>query len=311
MMARKRKRKGISLVEAVRQFSDEAAAEAWFVHCRWPDGIRCPWCEGDNVTPRKSSRKTPAYRCNPCRRDFTVKTGTLMHDCKLPLSKWAMAFYLLSSNPKGVSSMQLHRDLGITQKCAWHMAHRIRQAWDPWPLRFRGPVEADETYIGGKEGNKHESHRLKQGRGAVRKTPVAGVRDRRTGRVSAAVLQHTISHSMMRFLMRRVRLGATIYTDDHHSWRGFPNHYTVKHSSGEYVRGPAHTNSLESFWATMKRAYVGTYHYMSKKHLPRYVQEFEGRHNLREEDTADQMTLMARSAVGKQLPWRELVKEKS
>ena len=123
-------RKGLSLVRAVKKFSDESKAEAWFVERRWPDGIECPYCDGQNVSPRKSKRVTPVYRCNPCKRDFTVKTGTIMHDSKLKLSTWAIAFYLMSTNLKGVSSMKLHRDLEITQKSAWHLAHRVRETYE-------------------------------------------------------------------------------------------------------------------------------------------------------------------------------------
>ena len=148
-------RKGIGLVKAVREFGDEVKAEAWLVAQRWTDGMRCVYCDSDAVSPRKSSRLTPQYRCKTCRKDFTVKTGTVMEDSKLPLSKWAMAFYLCTTSLKGVSSMKLHRDLEMTQKTAWFLEHRIRETWNGETACFTGPVEADETYIGGKEGNKH------------------------------------------------------------------------------------------------------------------------------------------------------------
>ena len=200
-------RKGIRLMEAVQKFSDEVAAEAWSVERRWPDGICCPYCDGDGVTPRSNGRKTPAYRCNPCKRDFTVKTGTIMHDSKLPLSKWALAFYLFSTNLKGVSSMKLHRELGITQKSAWHLAHRIRETWNDATEQFSGPVEVDETFIGGKERNKHASKRQNAGRGTVGKTAVAGVRDRSTNQVSAAVIPGTDRPTLQAFVGKRVPQG--------------------------------------------------------------------------------------------------------
>ncbi len=304
-------RKGMTLVQAVQEFSDEAKAEAWFVARRWPDGITCPYCDGDKVSPRANGRKTPAYRCNPCKRDFTVKTGTIMHDSKLPLSKWAIAFYLANTNLKGVSSMKMHRDLGITQKTAWHLVHRIREVWldeGGEEQRFAGPVEADETYISGKEGNKHESRKLRAGRGAVGKTAVAGVKDRATNEVDASVVERTDGPTLREFVHQRTEPTATVYTDEAAAYRRLNRyHEAVAHSAGEYVREQAHTNGIESFWALLKRGYVGTYHHMSVKHLHRCVAEFEGRHNARPMDTFDQMAAMARDSVGKHLPYAELI----
>ena len=300
-------RKGITLVDAVKRFSDESEAERWFVETRWPDGVVCPFC-GCLNTGRRKNRKPQPYHCRACRKDFSVKTGTLMHGSKLSLGTWAIAYFLFSTSLKGVSSMKLHRDLGITQKSAWHLAHRIRETWeDKKGASFLGPVEVDETYVGGVEGNKHASKKTNAGRGPVGKTAVVGMKDRGTNAVSAVVVRQTDRPTLQSLITEQVEQGAKVYTDDHRSYIGLPNHESVKHSVSEYVNGMAHTNGIESFWALLKRGYHGTYHKMSAKHLQRYVNEFSGRHNARTLDTIDQMELMAQQRVDKPLRYRDLV----
>ena len=305
-------RKGMSLFEALERFGDEAQAEAWFVNQRWPDGIECPYCDSKSISNRKSKRVTPQYHCKDCTKNFTVKTGTIMHDSKLSLSKWVVGFYLFSTNLKGVSSMKLRRDLGITQKNAWHMAHRIRETWNDQTQVMTGTVEVDETYIGGKEANKHASKKLKAGRGTIGKVAVVGIKDRDTNQVKTQVVQQTDRPTLQGFILENTTQDAEVITDEAVAYRGIERkHEAVKHSVGEYVRNQAHTNGIESHWALLKRGYEGTYHQMSEKHLQRYVGEFEGRHNVRPLNTEHQMELMAMRSVGKHLPYAELVAERS
>ena len=302
-------REGLSLVQLTRMFPDDIAAENWFIETRWPDGAVCPSCGSLNVQPRPT-RKPQPFRCRDCRKDFSVKTGTLMHGSKLGFQVWVIAIYLLTTNLKGVSSMKLHRDLGVTQKTAWYLAHRIRETWsDDREVPYPGPVEVDETYMGGKMKNMHK-HKKREARQRpdLGKTIVVGAKDRDTNRVSARVVENVEKPTLHDFVGEKAAEGATVYTDEHRSYPGLKNveHEAVKHSIGEYVRGQAHTNGMESFWSMLKRGYQGTYHKMSPQHLDRYVNEFAGRHNAREADTPDQMAMIARAMTGKRLQYKDL-----
>ena len=307
-------REGISLMEIMDMFPDDDTARKRFEECRWPEGqVYCYDCASINIQHRPAHPRM-THRCRDCKKFFSVKSGTAMHGSKLGYRVWAIAIYLLTTNLKGVSSMKLHRDLGITQKSAWHLAHRLRKGWQGGKAMFDGPVEVDETYVGGLEKNKPTSKRPNQGRGPVNKTGIIGVKERDTGRVKADVLEDGKGETLKKFVRENVVPGATIFTDENRGYvylgdkyGGEYNHMRVKHSAKEYVNGMAHTNGIESFWAMLKRGYHGTYHKMSKKHLNRYVIEFAGRHNLRPLDTKEQMRHIANDLSGQRLRYKDLV----
>ena len=301
-------RQGISLIQLFEMFPDEDAARQWFEETRWPDERACGKC-GSVRTREVPNEKPMPYWCSDCRSYFSVKTGTVMQASNLPLRKWAIAIYLMTTNLKGVSSTKLARDLGIAQKNAWHMTHRIREAMRSEDPLFRGPVEADETYIGGRTRNMHASQRSgRRGRGVPNQTPVAGVLDRETREVSATPVDRVNRATLQGFVEDRTEPTATVYTDE---WAGYTGldrlHEVVRHGVGEYVRDQAHTNGLESFWAELKRGYQGVYHWFSRKHMHRYIGEFEGRHNDRPLDTIDQMTEIIRGMLGRRLRYEDLI----
>ena len=302
-------RKGISLLQLTKMFPDEETAEQWFVQQRWPEGVTCIRCESKNIQVRKT-RKPQPYRCRDCRKDFSVKTGTLLHNSKLTLQQWAFAVYQMSTSLKGTSSMKLHRDLEITQKSAWHVGHRIRSMWN-MSQQVQGPVEVDETYLGGKDENKHANKKSVHGNTYGVKQPVVGMKSRETNQVKAEVVQTVSAKTLQRFVKSNTEDKTQVYSDTHRGYWGLrKDGYAleqVNHSAGEYVRDMAHTNGIESFWAMLKRGYHGTYHKMSTKHLPRYVNEFAGRHNIRPMDTIAQLSNLVNGMEGKRLPYKALV----
>ena len=250
------------------------------------------------------------HRCRDCadRPMFTVRIGSVMEGSKLRYRVWAIGIYLFSTNIKGVSSMRLHRELGIVQKSAWFMLQRLRKAAEMETGIFSGPIEVDETYVGGKRRNMSNRKRASLcGRGPVGKTAVVGAKNRATRRVAAKVVRHTDRATLHGFIGDHTQPGAKVYTDDARAYKGLPNHESVKHSVSEYVRGQAHTNGVESFWSLLKRGYQGIYHKMSPKHLDRYVHEFATRHNIRDADTLEQMQIVVQGMARKRLRYNELI----
>ena len=235
---------------------------------------------GSHRVQSGAKHKTMPFRCRACRKRFSVRSGTVMQHSNPGYQVWAMAIYLFVTSLKSVSSMKLHRDLNIAQNSAWHLSHRIRAALCQEGTGFAGPVEVDETYLGGKRRNRPN---------AVPATDKA---------------------TLQGFVQEHADRQARVYTDKARAYETLPfEHESVKHSVGEYVRGQAHTNGVESFWFMLKRGYYGTFHKLSPKHLDRYVQEFAGRHNLREQDTIDMMGAVVLGMDGKRLKYEDLIRD--
>lgn len=295
----------LSLFEFFEMFPDDASAERWFVEHRWPNGVACPHCQSENIQERTTHPQMP-FRCRAdgCRRFFSAKTDTLMHGSKLGYRKWLMAMYLIVSAKKGISSLDLAAKIKVSERTAWYLNHRIRDAWSTGQTLFAGTVEADETYVGGHDRWRHMDK--KRGRGS--QTPVVGAKERETGKIQTVIAPQVNRDVVQYWLELTVAPTATLYTDQASVYVGaqVANHDSVNHKRKQYVKGNVHTNGIESHWALLKRGHHGTYHSWSEKHLHRYLREFAGRFNGRDLSTVDRLAQMVQNMVGRRLSYAQL-----
>jgi transposase-like protein len=280
-----------SIIELLKYFPDEDSCIKHLEKIRWARGITSPF----NILSRVYKCKS-GYKCKETGKYFNVKTGTIFENTQLELQKWFLAIWLITCGKKGITSVQLAKDIGCTQKTAWNMAHKIRECFGiENNHKLDGNVEIDETFIGGKNKNRHykKRHRSINGRLGIKKIPVLGM-VQRGGKLIAKVIPNTSAKVLIPSIVNNVKYFTTIYTDE---WKGYNavkfnyDHKIVTHSHGNYVNGIAHTNTIEGFWSLLKRGLIGVYHHTSKKHLQKYLDEFVFRYNTRQLSQCERFNL--------------------
>ncbi len=296
-----------TLIGAIRYFSDEAVCRDFVAGLRWPNGVRCMRCNAKELG-FVSSRSL--WRCKACKYEFTVKKGTIFEDSPIALSKWLPALWMYSAFKKGVSSHQLARNLGVTQKTAWFMSHRIRLAMEigHFDAPLSGEVEADETFVGGKARFQHDNKKKHIGTGVMGKVAVMGLLERH-GEVRARVVPSRRKKTVMDEVRASVAPGSKLYTDSLSSYNGLAADYVhevIDHAEG-YVRDRVHTNGLENFWSLFKRMIYGTHHSVEPEHLDRYLDEATYRFNSREVTDTTRFVAATARVIGKRITYRQLI----
>ncbi|MHB8887104.1 MAG: IS1595 family transposase [Methylovirgula sp.] len=297
-----------SLFDLMDAFPDEQSCIDHLRAIRWRDGEFCPHCNGNKIY-HFSDRRT--FKCGDCRQRFSIKVGTIFEDTKLPLRKWFMAVWLITNHPKGIASTTLAKDLKITQKTAWFVLHRLRHAakTKSFNAPLKGDVEADTTFVGGKEKSKHAHKRMEGSQGGANKAVVLGIVERE-GELRAGSVANTKAKTLQGVIRENVARGSNVMTDEDRSFVGLDGdyqHHSVNHSAGEYVRHYVHhTNTIESVWALLKRQIIGVHHWVSPKHLDHYVNEMSWRFNRRDMKVTPRMNDLFACVEGR-LRYRELI----